>query len=176
MQEEKTDVRRVVILRESWFDSPSSKDSYIHLIGGFDACGQCIVDNSENMMILHPDYLISPTVVSDSPSCPRRAILQDRIKVIGELEKAQFFGIAFHEIFQGAVKANKWDIDSLKHVVETVLLRHIDDLYGIRMSIPEATEYAMERIPDLMAWANAFLRVKPGVSVASDDSISCIMT
>ena len=157
-------MRQAIILRETWFDSPCSKGAYLHLIGDFDAGGQCIVDNSQNMMILHPDYLVSATVVSDSISCQRRAALQERIKFIGEIEKAQLFGIVFHEIFQEAMKMNKWDIDSLRQVVEAVLLRHIENFYSIHMNIPDAIEYAMERIPDLRAWANTFLRVKPGVS------------
>lgn len=165
IQDEKSGARRGVVLRESWFDSPCTKGSYIHLIGNFDAHGQCIINNAENMMILHPDYLISTTVVSDSPSCPRRSVLQDRIKVIGEIEKAQFFGIVFHEIFQGALQGNKWDVDSLRHIILAVLLRHIEDLYGIHMSVQEATEYVMERIPDLRAWADALIRAKPGVSI-----------
>lgn len=166
VQEEKTELQKVVILRESWFDSPCSKGSYIHLIGDFDSSGQCIVDDAENMVILHPDHLISATVVADSMSCQRRAILQDRIKVFGEIEKPQFFGIVFHEVFQEAMKTNKWDTDSLRSLVENILLRHLEDLYGVHMNVPEAVDYAMSRIPDLRAWANAYLRTKPGVRIS----------
>ncbi|BDD58467.1 hypothetical protein MAP00_003745 [Monascus purpureus] len=121
------------------------------------------------MVILHPDHLISATVVADSMSCQRRAILQDRIKVFGEIEKPQFFGIVFHEVFQEAMKTNKWDTDSLRSLVENILLRHLEDLYGVHMNVPEAVDYAMSRIPDLRAWANAYLRTKPGPNSFIED-------
>ena len=163
VQDEKTSLQKAVLLRESWFDSPCSKGSFIHLIGDFDSSGQCVVDNSKNMLILHPDHLISATVVADSMSCPRRAVLQDRIKEIGEIERPQFFGIVFHEVFQEAMKANKWDVDSLKSLVENILLGHVEELYGIHMSIPEAVDHVMSKIPRLKSWANAYLRTKPAV-------------
>lgn len=163
VKREGTDLQMVVILRESWYESPCSKGSYIHLIGNFDATGKCVVEDSNNMIILHPDHLISATVVADSMVCQRRAVLQDRIKVFGELGKLQVFGIVFHEVFQEAMKTNKWEVDSLKRLIEEILLRHAEDLYVVRMSFPEAVEHVMSKISDLRAWASALLRTKAGV-------------
>lgn len=134
------------------------------MIGDFDATGQCIVNDSQNMMILHPDHLISATVVADAVSCQRRAVLQDRVKAIGELGKPQVFGVIFHEIFQEALKANQWDLDSLRALVENVMGRHIEELYVIHMSVAEAVGYVIDKIPILKAWADSFLRAKPNVS------------
>lgn len=170
VKDEKTKQQKIVILRESWFETPCSKESYIHLIGDFDAAGQCIVNDSHNMIILHPDHLISATVVADSISCQRRAVLQDRVKAFGELGKPQAFGIIFHEIFQEALKANQWDLDFLRTLVETIMTRHIEDLYVIRMSVPEAVEHVMSKIPALKAWADVFLGVKPSVCVLHSNS------
>ncbi|OJJ49372.1 hypothetical protein ASPZODRAFT_1467390 [Penicilliopsis zonata CBS 506.65] len=169
VQEEKTKLQKVIILRESWFDSPCSKDSYIHLIGDFDAAGKCIVSDSSNMIILHPDHLISATVVADSISCQRRAVLQDRIKAIGDLGKPQVFGNIFHEVFQEAMKANQWDLDSLRSLVESIVQRHIEDLYVIQMTVPQAIEYVMDKIPEVKAWADVFLQAKPTARSVVED-------
>lgn len=151
------------MLRESWFDTPCSKDSYIHLVGDFDVTGQCIVDNSHNMVILHPDHLISATVVADSIDCQRRAVLQDRVKAFGALEKPQAFGMFLHEIFQEALKANQWNTEALRSLVETVMQRHVEDLYAIQMSIPQVVEEIMGKIPTIQAWADVFVQTKPQV-------------
>lgn len=121
------------------------------------------MDNSNNMIILHPDHLISATVVADSISCQRRAVLQDRIKVFGELGKPQVFGTIFHEVFQEALKANKWDLDWLRTTIEDILIKYLDNLYAIHVSMPEAVEYVMSKMPDLKAWAAVFLKAKPTV-------------
>lgn len=151
------------MLRESWFDTPCSKDSYIHLVGDFDVTGQCIVDNSRNMVILHPDHLISATVVADSIDCQRRAVLQDRVKAFGALEKPQAFGMFLHEIFQEALKANQWNTEALRSLVETVMRRHVEDLYAIQMSISQVVEEIMGKMPTIQAWADAFVQTKPQV-------------
>ncbi|RHZ68543.1 bifunctional ATP-dependent DNA helicase/ssDNA endodeoxyribonuclease DNA2 [Aspergillus thermomutatus] len=169
VQDEKTKHKKAVILRESWFDSPCSQGAYIHLTGDFDATGQCIVDDAHNMIILHPDHLISATVVADSISCQRRAVLQDRIKNSSDISKPQVFGNIFHELFQEAMKVNKWDLSSLRALVEAILVKHVEDLYLIEMSIPEAIEYMMSKVPALKAWAEIFLRTTPSAESVVED-------
>lgn len=163
VEDERTRARKVVLLRESWADTPCSKDSFIHLVGDFDSSGHCIVDNANHMVILHPDHLISATTVADSTDCQRRAVLRERVKVIGELEKPQAFGVFFHEVFQEALKANQWDMGSLRTLVENVLAQHIEELYAIKMTVPQAVEEVMGKMPTVQAWANVFLRRTPEV-------------
>ncbi|KAJ5665956.1 uncharacterized protein N7477_008404 [Penicillium maclennaniae] len=169
VEDEKTRTRKVIILRESWFDTPCSKDSYIHLVGDFDLSGQCVVDNTKHMIILHPDHLISATVVADSIDCQRRAVLQDRVKAFGQLEKPQAFGVFFHEVFQEALQANKWDLGSLKSVVVSVMEKHIEELYSINMSVAEAVAEIMGKIPTVQAWANVFLQATPQANSLVED-------
>ncbi|KAJ5810103.1 uncharacterized protein N7503_002321 [Penicillium pulvis] len=161
VEDEKTKARKVIVLRETWVDTPCNKDSILHLVGDFDSSGLCIVDNTNHMVILHPDYLISATVVADSIDCQRRAVIQDRIKAFSQLEAPQVFGTIFHEVFQEALKANQWDMSALRSLVDVVLQRHIEDLYAIQMSVPEATENVMSKIPTVQAWADVFLHAKP---------------
>lgn len=163
VKDEKTDARKVIILRESWFETPCEKDCFVHLVGDFDTFGQCIVDNSHNMIILHPDHLISATVVADSVDCQRRAVLQDRVKVIGQIERPQAFGIIFHEVFQEALMANQWDTESMRMLVEKVLENHIEELYTINMRTSDAVEDIMGKIPQIQAWADVFLQASPKV-------------
>ncbi|KAJ5217327.1 hypothetical protein N7468_010335 [Penicillium chermesinum] len=169
VEDERTGARKVILLRESWFDTPCSKGSSVHLVGDFDASGQCVIDNTSNMIILHPDHLISATVVADSIDCQRRAVLQDRIKTFSQLEQPQLFGTLFHEVFQEALKANKWDLVSLRSLVEGVLVHHIEDLYAINMSEKEAAETIMSKVPTVQAWAEIFLHGKPQADSLVED-------
>ena len=134
------------------------------------------MDDSQNMVILHPDHLISTTVVSDSTSCPRRAVLQDRIKYSGDVGKAQVFGNIFHEVFQEAIKTNTWDLSSLSRSVNSIMVRHVEDLYIIQMTVSEGVEYIMGRISAMRSWAEAFLRVTPTVSFSLLSSFSALLT
>jgi DNA replication ATP-dependent helicase Dna2 len=46
--------------------------------------------------------------------------------------------------------------------------RHIEELYSIQMSVPEAVEYLMSRMPAVLDWADAFLHLKPQVCPTAD--------
>jgi DNA replication ATP-dependent helicase Dna2 len=116
------------------------------------------------MIILHPDHLISATVVADAIGCQRRAVLQHRIKATGDISKPQVFGHIIHEVFQEAMKANRWELEWLRTMVEGILVRYVESLYAIHMSMIDAVEYVMSKIPELKAWAEMFLRPKPSVS------------
>ncbi|KAJ9356882.1 hypothetical protein DTO027B9_3366 [Paecilomyces variotii] len=169
VQDERTNQKHVIHLRESWFDTPCTKGSYVHLIGEFTAAGVCVVDNSNNMIILHPDHLISATVVADAISCQRRAVLQDRIKSASDLGKPQVYGNIFHEVFQTALRANRWDLSWLQKTVQDILAGYVDSLYATHTSMSEAFDHVMSKMPDLRAWADIFLRAKPTTESVVED-------
>ncbi|EED24276.1 DNA replication helicase Dna2, putative [Talaromyces stipitatus ATCC 10500] len=167
--DEKTGTSKIIILRESWFDSPCTKNSYIHLIGDYDHRGHCIVDNAHNMIILHPDHLISATVVADAVTCQRRAVLQDRIKATSDINAPQVYGHILHEVFQEAMKVNQWDLQSMRTLVERILVQYVESLYAIHISIVEAVEHVMSKVPELQAWADVFLRPTPNADCMVED-------
>jgi DNA replication ATP-dependent helicase Dna2 len=161
VKDEKTGMLKIILLRQAWLDSRCTKGSYVHLIGDFDHLGQCIVDDHENMIILHPDHLISATVVADSFSCTRRAVLQDRIKATGAAEPSQVYGHILHEIFGQALKANDWSLESLRVIIERILCNWIESLYEINTQVPQALDYLLSKMPELQAWASIFVNAHP---------------
>lgn len=147
----------IVLLRESWYDTRCTKESYVHIIGHFDHAGQCVVDDRNNMIILHPDHLISSTVVGDSFTCMRRAVLQDRVKATGAATKPQVYGHILHEVFGQALQLNQWDIQSFRQIIDKVLPCYIESLYEIGVRTQEATEYLLGKAPEMTAWASVFV-------------------
>ena len=126
---------------------------------------ECLVDDQHNMMILHPDHLISSTVVADSFGCIRRAVLQDRVKATGDASEAQVYGHVLHEIFQAALAANRWDTAWLHALVDDIVRRyHLDDLYQIHVSVEHAVEHLREKITTFQSWARVFINEEPRVS------------
>lgn len=159
---ERSNERKAILLRQSWFDTPVANGSYVHIIGTFDRLGQCIVDDADNMIILHPDHLLSATVVADSFQCIRRAVLQDRVKATSEADKAQVYGSILHHILQAAMTNNRWDLEWLMVTIEKILqTSFLESLYEIHVGLPEAVDYLMSKMEDLRAWASVFIAPKP---------------
>ncbi|KAI1004506.1 DNA replication ATP-dependent helicase/nuclease [Podosphaera aphanis] len=158
---EKSKNPRVVRLRGAWVETPVTVKSYVHIIGAFDSRGQCIVDNEKNMLILHPDHLLSSTVVADSFGCIRRAVLQDRVKSTSEVSAPLVYGTILHEIFQAAMLSNRWDSDWLLELVQEIATKHLVDLYTIKIQIPHAIEYLRAKMVELQRWAERFISSQP---------------
>lgn len=156
---------KTIHLRGDWVDTPASPKSYVHVIGGFESTGQCIIDNSQNILILHPDQLISATVVADSFTCMRRAVLQDRVKATGDKTPPLVYGTLLHEIFQEALMANKWTLGFLNNVICKITEKHVEDLYTIKVSESAAREHLRSKMPELRSWAAAFVTPFPKVRI-----------
>ncbi|MCJ1399808.1 Tripartite DNA replication factor [Xylographa trunciseda] len=159
--DEKSKNNKVVILRQSWFDSPCTPGSYIHVLGAFDKNGQCVVDDTHHILILHPDHLISATVVADSFSCTRRAVLQARVKATNEANEPQVYGHILHEIFQEALKANRWDTSWLAHTIRVIASRYLETLFEINVDMTNAVDHLTSKVPELQSWAEVFVTAQP---------------
>jgi DNA replication ATP-dependent helicase Dna2 len=129
----------------------------------FDSHGSCVVDDERNILILHPDHLISSTVVADSFGCTRRAVLQDRIKSTSEASAPLVYGTILHEIFQAAMLANRWDTEWLSELIKKVATMHLEDLYMIKLQIPHAVQYLQSKMGELQSWAELFVSSQPKV-------------
>lgn len=161
VQAERSKTTKTVHLRGDWIDTPVHPKSHVHIIGSFGPHGQCIIDNNQNILILHPDQLISATVVADSFSCMRRAVLQDRVKATSEASAPLVYGTILHEIFQEALVANRWDQAFLNGVIEKTMKKHIEDLYTIKVNFTDAREHLSSKMPELRGWAEKFVASFP---------------
>lgn len=162
VQVEGTKDVRSLHLRDGWYETPATPKAYVHVIGEFKS-NQCIIDDDHNMLILHPDHLISSTVVADSFSCTRRAVLQDRVKATNTSSPPLVYGTILHEIFQAAMLANRWDSKSLNDLIEAITKKHLEDLYTIKIQIPQAVEYLRSKMGELQSWAEIFVSSHPKV-------------
>jgi DNA replication ATP-dependent helicase Dna2 len=133
----------------------------VHVLGKFSYDGQCIIDNSKNMIILHPDHLISATVVADSFGCIRRAILQDRVKATGQASPPQFYGTIMHSVFQEALKRNTWDIDTLDGLLTDLLPLYYETIAEINLNENQIREHLSPRLLEMGAWAKVFVQRAP---------------
>ncbi|CCU81907.1 putative DNA replication ATP-dependent helicase dna2 [Blumeria hordei DH14] len=168
---------RVVHLRGIWLDTPVPTEAYVHIIGRFDCTGRCIIDNENNLLILHPDHLISSTVVADSFGCVRRAILQERVKATSEKTAPLVYGTILHEIFQTAMQSNRWDTKWLDNIIQEITIRHLEDLYTIKVHVVQAIKYLKSKMPELQSWAGLFVspQPKPGAHLKLSNGATALM-
>lgn len=161
VQAERSHKTRTIHLRGDWIDTPAHAKSFVHVIGEFEPSGRCIIDNDQHILVLHPDQLISATVVADSFSCMRRAVLQDRVKATSEASAPLVYGTLLHETFQEALLANNWDQGFLNEVIDRIMKKHVQDLYTIKVSFTDAREHMCSKMPEVRGWAERFISSYP---------------
>lgn len=52
-----------ITLRQACIEAHCAPGCYVHVVGRFNKPGQIAVDHTENLVIVHPDHLISATVL-----------------------------------------------------------------------------------------------------------------
>jgi len=163
VQSDGSDEVKTIHLRDDWFETPVHAEAYVHVIGEFHA-NSCVVDDCANMLILHPDHLLSATVIADSFTCTRRAVLQDRVKATTDTAAPLVYGTMLHEIFQAALLANRWDRIFLASIIDKTVESHIEDLFCIKVGLHVAKEHLQSKMSELAQWAAAFVSATPKVS------------
>ena len=94
-------------------------------------------------------------------------MLQERVKATSDANQSTVYGHMLHEIFQTAMKANKWDDAFMADTIETVVSQYLEILFEINIEHAMAVEHLKARAGDLQAWAEVFVAAKPKVSFQS---------
>uniref|UniRef100_H2ZHQ4 DNA replication ATP-dependent helicase/nuclease n=1 Tax=Ciona savignyi TaxID=51511 RepID=H2ZHQ4_CIOSA len=144
--------------------------------------GNCtVVDDKNNILVLHPDALISGTTVSNGLGCLRRAILNERFKIptnADNISPVMLVGTIVHSVFQSAVKLTSTVTrDSLLKLAKDAVSsrRYFSDMYfllpRLTMNTDSKTVLAQVEsyIPQIESWIKEYKRDRPTTGVGSID-------
>ncbi|CAN1195509.1 DNA replication ATP-dependent helicase/nuclease JHS1 [Linum perenne] len=156
---EQTGEEQAVSLWEEWFYSVVAPGDTVNVIGEFDKSRMCNVDKNHNLLVVHPDILVSGTRVSGSFGCPRRAVLDERLKS-SEYSSAALIGTLLHQIFQDALVKENPDTEFLEGYAKVVMQKNIESLYACGVNETDVLKTLVESIPKLVNWITLFRKSK----------------
>lgn len=144
----------------------------------------CILSySSDNLLILHPDTLISATRVSDTPVCRRKAVVQEKLRGMSESTPALVYGNLLHELLQSCLldmsesgRRNPHDIAKMKEAfsiarreenIERLLRvpKNIEMLFMIGVEMDQARQHLREKSIGYGEFADQFVGETPKVSL-----------
>ncbi|KMS95822.1 hypothetical protein BVRB_004770 isoform B [Beta vulgaris subsp. vulgaris] len=146
---------KCVHLWDDWFYSVIEPGDTIRVIGVFDNQGNCDVNHDSNLLITHPNLLLSGTRVAGSFGCPRRAVLDERLKC-GEYSTAALTGTLLHQIFQAGLLMEIPTIELLQEFAKVVLQKNIEGLYACGVQENDMRETLNDAIPRICNWIALF--------------------
>ncbi|CAG7867376.1 unnamed protein product [Brassica rapa] len=153
--DEHTGKECALYLWDEWFYSTVSPGDSINVIGDFDGEGKCDVDHQNNFLIVHPDTLVAGTKVAASFGCPRRTVLDERLRS-NEHATAALLGTLLHQVFQAGLTQESPSADGLQEYASIVIKNNIESLYacGVHERGVKATLH--EAIPKMLNWIHHF--------------------
>ncbi|XP_051146312.1 DNA replication ATP-dependent helicase/nuclease JHS1 [Andrographis paniculata] len=152
---EQSGAERTLHLSDEWYFSVAAPGNTVHVIGDFDAQGNCHVNHEKNYLIVHPELLVSGTRVSASFGCPRRTVLDERLKH-SEHSAAALMGTLLHQIFQAALISEFPTKEFLEDYSRTVLQKNLESLFACGVSDNDAWKILIEAIPKILNWISYF--------------------
>ncbi|KAL1918139.1 uncharacterized protein VTP21DRAFT_3405 [Calcarisporiella thermophila] len=160
MFEENESLEKYVHLREDWWHTNVFVGDYANVVGSFEQ-QRCIIDNENNLFILHPDCLISSTVLADSFRCQRKAVLDDRVRATGGYNEALVHGQILHQLLQSSLRENDFSSEFMLAEVERLVIRTVEALYCAGEDESSALRKLKELVPVMQEWANRFVVPRP---------------
>ncbi|KAK2413784.1 DNA replication helicase [Trifolium repens] len=156
---EQTGEERAVNLWDEWSYSVIAPGDTVNVIGQFDEGGNCDINHDNNFLIVHPDILVSGTRVAASFSCPRRTVLDERLKS-NEHSSVALCGTLLHQIFQAGLTNDNPTIDFLECYTEVVLQRNVESLFACGVNENDVRKTMIDAIPRIYSWIMLFRNMK----------------
>ncbi|KAF4150181.1 AAA domain [Phytophthora infestans] len=114
-----------------------------------------LVDNAHNVVVVHPDILVSPTRVTTSFGCLRRAVLQETLAVNRPTSKKAFLGTLKHDLFERALLDGLNDSVALLEEAKRIVDFNILGLVECGLNEEEALFELQRVVEDYRLWVNA---------------------
>ncbi|KAK2182354.1 hypothetical protein NP493_357g00002 [Ridgeia piscesae] len=166
---------KTVVLQGFWIDTHVVTGDVVNVLGKFDQDDICKVTNTQNMIVVNPDLLISGTVVVSGVFCMRKSVLNEKFKGCEGRNIYMLYGSIIHSVFQKVLQKKAFSETAMKEVAEEILTqsKFLHEMYGQAVTENSLMEEIEKYLPPLRRYvetyvsssqSNSSLRRKPQVS------------
>ncbi|KAF8273386.1 AAA domain-containing protein [Lactarius quietus] len=124
---------RHIVLKDDWVFTDIHEGDVLNVIGPFHnlANGQqsITLTTLENLLIHHPDTLLTPSLLASAPNCQRKPLVTALVRALSPPTPSLVYGTVLHEVFQSCLQEGAR--------VDSALSASFGDL--VRASVPLST-------------------------------------
>ena len=91
----------------------------------------------ENLLIHHPDTLLTPSLLASAPNCQRKPLVTALVRALSPPTPSLVYGTVLHEVFQSCLQERRWDAPWIEARVDSALSASFGEL--VRASVPLST-------------------------------------
>ena len=147
--------------------SPHILDDVVNIIGNWDrsitGTPSITINSMENLLIHHPDYLVTATSLSEGSVCRRKPLISNLVRPTSNTLASSVWGRILHEVVESCLSENRWDKKFIDDETDDVLRKHLQDLLKIETTIEEATDEIKKRASGLAVFSKRYIGKFPKV-------------
>ncbi|KAJ7644148.1 Dna2-domain-containing protein [Roridomyces roridus] len=151
-----------VTLKDEWARTDVREGDIVNILGSFTSSNSSIsITSGENFLILHPDLLLTPSVLSNALECRRKPLLTNLVRSVSDTSPALVWGNILHEVMQACLLASRWEDLWVDDKIEEVIRQHISDIAKINLSVEDARHEIKQRARGLKAFSEKYISDTP---------------
>jgi len=124
-------------------------------------------DVDDLILVLHPDMLMSPSIISETSSCNRRAALKSKIGSSGISSKSAFIGTMRHGLFEACMKASEFELSFAQSVIKNMMREKAEMLIACNLSANETENEVLGVLPMIQQFAQEYTTLRKDVMMLS---------
>ena len=124
---------------------------------------QIIITSTRNLLIHHPDILMTATAIANAPQCRRKPLLSSLVRSSSDVTPALVWGNMLHEVMQSCFRASRWDDKWFEERIDEVVRNGLGELVKIDATIEMAKGELHKRAAGLRAFSQRYIADLPKV-------------
>lgn len=134
-----------------------------HFAADSDPTAAITISSKRNLLIVHPDLLLTATSISNAPQCVRRPLLSSLVRSSSDTTAALVWGNMLHEVMQRCLSAEHWEESFVDERIDEVVGKGLAELVKIGVNVGDAKREVKARAKGLQGFSKRFIGEVPKV-------------
>ncbi|XP_052810717.1 DNA replication ATP-dependent helicase/nuclease DNA2-like [Mya arenaria] len=136
-----------------WLDTHVEEGDTVHVLGEF-VDSHCHMTDTEGLLVVNPDLLLSGTTVVSACFCMRKSILKEKFKGCDSRNVYMLYGSIIHTIFQLVLKKKLIIADDILKEAEIVLRQasNLLEMYANKTTEGKVMDEVRSYVPQMITW------------------------
>ena len=121
------------------------------------------ITSQSNLLVLHPDILLTATALSSASQCRRKPLLSSLVHSSSDTTPALVWGSMLHEVIQKCLLEQRWDQTFIQRCVDEAVVAGLGDLVKVGLNEDVAQRELQDRATGLKIFQEKYLHNAPKV-------------
>ena len=122
------------------------------------------MSSQANLLILHPDIMLTATALSNASQCRRKPLLSSLVHSSSDITPSLVWGSILHEVMQKCLSESCWDERWIEDRIDEAVRANLGDLFKLNVSVEDAKREIIGRAKGLQVFSQRYLSETPKVS------------